>query len=66
MIYAQIKNNKIMNTIVVDSSTPLALFSEGYDALLRIDDKTPVPGIGWNFDQESFTPPIIESEQITE
>lgn len=65
MVYAQIKDNKVVNTIVVNEDTPLELFSEGYDYFLRIDEMSPRPAIGWSYDGEEFTapPPEIYSDE---
>lgn len=58
MIYAQIKDNLVINAIVVDEHTPMDLFSAGYDYFLRIDNLDNRPGIGWSYDGSSFSPPI--------
>lgn len=57
MVYAQIKNNIIQNTIVVDDETPMELFSQGFDHFLRIDDLDEVPGIGWSYADDAYTRP---------
>lgn len=62
MIYAQIKNGQVQNTILVDENTPLDLFSEGYDHFMRIDELNPCPGPTWSYDGESFSPPPIPPE----
>lgn len=55
MIYAQIKNNKVCNCIVLDDTNLLSLFSVGYDYLIRIDTVTPMPNIGWSYDGLNFS-----------
>lgn len=60
MIYAQIKNNVVMNTIVVDEDTPLDLFSRGFDHFLRIDLLEPRPSIGYLYNDGVFSPPPPE------
>lgn len=55
MIYAQIKNGKIENTIVLDEYSEL--FIEGYDHLIRIDTVEPRPGVNWTYDGNTFAPP---------
>lgn len=62
MIYAQIKDGLVKNTIVVDEETPLNLFSVGFDYLLRIDNLSPVPGINWSYDGSSYSPPPPEQD----
>jgi len=65
MIYAQIKNLVIKNTIILNDLTLSVLFSEGFDAFIRIDELNPQPGVRWTYDGTSFTPPIepeIEGE----
>lgn len=58
MIYAQIKDNKIINSIVIDDETPMELFSKGYDYFIRIDNLNPTPGIGWSYIADNeFSPP---------
>lgn len=56
MIYAQIKNGLVVNTIVVDENTQLSLFSAGFDAFIRIDEMSPMPGINWSYNG-TFSPP---------
>lgn len=58
MIYAQIKDGVIKNTIKVDENTDLSLFLEGFDHLIRIDNLDTIPGIRWSYDGASFAPPI--------
>lgn len=57
MVYAQIKDGMIINTIVVDEKTNLKLFREGFDELIRIDDLKQKPGPEWMFDGKEFTSP---------
>lgn len=54
MILALIKNNIIENVIVADSEL-IALNYPDY-LVVRIDQLEVIPGIGWEFDQISFTP----------
>lgn len=55
--YAQIKNNMVINTIIVDKNTPMDLFSEGYDYFIRIDTLPVIPGIRWGYDGTNFSAP---------
>ena len=62
MIYAQITNNKIVNTIALDDISLLPLFSTDqsgnpYDKVVQIDNIVPQPGIGWTFDNVNWSPP---------
>jgi len=57
MIYAQIKNGIVVNTIVVDDGSVLPLVSTGFDALVRTDNLDPQPGMRWLYDGTNFTPP---------
>lgn len=59
--YAQIVNNLVANTIAVSADMDPSMFQEGYDYLLRVDNLSPQPGIGWGYDGESFTPPAVQS-----
>ncbi len=52
MIYAQIKNNRISNVIVLNDISMEPLFLEGYDYLLRIDALIPQPQIDWIYSPE--------------
>lgn len=64
MIYAQINNGKVINTIVVDSTTPLDLFSREYDYFFRIDLLSPMPGINWIYDGQNFSAPPQQIDEI--
>lgn len=66
MVYAQIKNGLIVGAIAVDETTVLALFAEGFDHLLRIDDLIPQPGIGWSYDGQHFSPPVLPPDPIAD
>lgn len=57
MIYAQIRNGSVVNAIIIDEGTPLGVFSQGCDYLIRIDELSPQPGTDWNYDGENFTRP---------
>ena len=62
MIYAQIRNNIIINTIILDDPSLISLFSidqngNTYDSLVQIDNIVPQPGIGWTFDNVNWNPP---------
>lgn len=65
MIYAQIKDGKIKNTITLDDSSLESIFSEGFDSLVRIDILSPVPGIGWNYDGSNFSAPSISNQNLS-
>jgi hypothetical protein len=61
-IYAQIKNNTIINTIKLDDSSLLPLFQidpqgNPYDSVMQVDMIYPQPGIGWWFDNIIWNPP---------
>lgn len=75
MVFAQVKDNIIQNTIKLDDLTLLPLFQinprtgEEYDMVIRIDMTYPQPGIGWTFDNVQFNPPpepevIIEDPDV--
>lgn len=62
MIYAQIRNNTIVNTLELEDSSLVSLFqndSNGvpYDSVQQIDALSPQPGIGWIFDNIGWNPP---------
>lgn len=58
MIFAQILNGVVQNTIVLDDMKLASLFSQGFDHFVRIDNLELVPSIGWSYDEENFSPPI--------
>lgn len=60
MVYAQVKDGIVSNTIVVDETTPLELFSKNFDHFLRIDDLEVVPGVGWGYEGGIFIAPPSE------
>jgi len=58
MIYVQILNGIVKNSIVLTDISLEDLFLEGFDYLIRVDTMTPQPGIDWLYDGSSFSPPI--------
>lgn len=58
MIYAQIKNGIVQNTIVLNDASLESMFEEGFDALVRVDNLNPEPGIGWAYDGANFSAPL--------
>jgi hypothetical protein len=60
MIYALIKNGFVHNCIVINELSAVELFEPLNDYVIRIDELSPVPGIGWAYDGESFTAPVVE------
>lgn len=63
MVYAQIKDGIIKNTIVINDLAILDLFSGGFDHLIRVDDLNIIPGINWNYDGERFSPPVYSEPE---
>ena len=59
MVYAQILNNIVVNTIELEDSTLVSIFTQGYDACLQIDNLSPVPAIGWKYDGTNFYSPAV-------
>lgn len=68
MIYAQIKNLVVQNTIVVDDLTLLDLFIVNFDYLVPIDSISPQPGPDWTYDPglNTFTAPVYPDNEPTE
>lgn len=62
MRYAQIKNNLIVNVIVLNNANLVSLFTQGFDYCIRVDELDPEPCIGWSFDPFSgnFSIPEVE------
>lgn len=63
MVFAQILNGVIVNTIVLNDPSLLGLFSQSYDSVLQVDATYPQPGIGWTFDGIQFSPPPQSTSQ---
>lgn len=73
MIFAQIKDNVIINTIVLEDYSLLKYFKndpitgEPFDWIAQVDATYPQPGVGWAFDGVKFNPPeeptMIEEEE---
>jgi len=64
MDFAQIRGGVIINVIVIDDPTIVELFivdpfgGPNFDAIVRIDNISPEPQIGWTTsDNVNFTPP---------
>lgn len=57
MVYAQIKDGIVQNTIVLDDPSLEGVFSQGYDYFLRVDNLDSQPGVGWSYDGQNFTAP---------
>jgi hypothetical protein len=63
MTYAQIKGGWILNVIILNDPSLLSLFfidpmgGPNFDYVLRIDEISPEPQIGWAYDGENFTNP---------
>jgi hypothetical protein len=69
MIFAQITDNLIVNTIQIDDIAVVPMFTEGYDACVQIDNIAPQPAIGWSYDGTDFTnqatlPPIVSLDGV--
>ena len=63
MIYAQIKDGLVRNVIVLDDPSIVDLFyvspldGSRFDVVERIDHLTPVPQIGWEYQQGHYVNP---------
>lgn len=53
MVYAQIKDSLVSNTITLSDESLIDLFSEGFDFIIRVDNISPRPSIGWSYDSVS-------------
>lgn len=65
MVFAQVSNGVIINTLIINDYSLLSLFQNDkdgnpYDYILQVDATYPQPGIGWTFDGIAFSPPIIQ------
>jgi len=57
LTYAQISDGVVENTIILDDVSLIPQFAAGFDYFVRIDELDPVPGIGWSYDGNNFSPP---------
>lgn len=62
MVFAQIKDGNVQNTLMLDNPDLVSLFSvdpngDPYDYVIQVDGMYPRPGIGWIFDGIVFTAP---------
>jgi hypothetical protein len=57
MVYAQIKQGAVWNTIVLNDEKLIGLFAEGYDYFIDITNMVPQPCIGWYYDGTNFSDP---------
>jgi hypothetical protein len=62
MNYAQISNGVVTNIIVLTDNSLVSVFSQGYDALVRVDTLTPSPNIGWLYDGTNFSAPGLPND----
>lgn len=63
--YAQIKNGKVQNIIVLEDPNLKSLFGKGFDALVEITQEPGHCQIGWNHDSKTnrfFPDPSKETE----
>lgn len=60
MVYAQMFNNSISNIIELDDTNLIPTFTVGYETLIRIDNRSENPAIGWYYDKvtDVFYPPM--------
>jgi len=51
MVFAQIKNDVVVNIIILDDVSLINKFSSdaGFDHCVRICNRNPIPQIGWNY-----------------
>jgi hypothetical protein len=57
MLYAQILNGVVQNVIILNDTSLISLFSQGFDYLIEVSQTPGSPGIGWLYDGTNFTPP---------
>lgn len=57
MKYAQITQGTVQNVIVLNDASLESLFLSGYDSLIRVDQLSPEPGIGWTYQNGQFIAP---------
>jgi uncharacterized membrane protein len=53
MRYAQIKAGVVINIIVLKDASLISLFSKNFDSLVRVDNISPEPQIGWTYDSNT-------------
>lgn len=57
-VFAIVNNNLIENVIVCEQEFADAI--QGNQFVVRIDQISPTPQIGWTYDGSTFTPPVEE------
>lgn len=60
MIYALINSGIVTNVIVIDQEEDANLFTSFNEAVIRIDNLDPMPGIGWEYVNDAFVVPPPE------
>lgn len=65
MKYAQIKNDKIQNVIVLEDPSLKLLFGieMGFQALVKIDSLDVCPGIGWDYNSDSASFSVTKDQE---
>lgn len=61
MIYAQILSGTVKNVIRLTDASLESAFTVGFDYLVRIDELSPTPGVGWSYNGSTFSPPAPPS-----
>lgn len=64
MVFAQIKDSVVVNTLVLGDGVDQEPFLSGYDHLVRIDELNPRPGVGFTYDGANFSAPAVPPEPI--
>lgn len=64
MTYAQISKGIVENIILLDDASLIPKFSEGFDALVLIDNIVPIPQLGWLYDGFNFTSPQVNLQAL--
>lgn len=57
IVYAQVKDGIVVNTIVLNDSRLIDLFSADCDEVVNITALDQRPSIGWAYDGAEFLPP---------
>lgn len=52
MDFAQLKNGKVENVIVLDDLSLIPIFSEGFDDFICTDNLEPKPSKDWTYTQD--------------
>lgn len=66
MIYGQIKDQVMVNVIVLENPDLVPVFTVGFEACIRIDNLPTIPSIGWTTPDlgQTWIEPVIDLTDV--